>query len=191
MLGSGGAAELEDPAWTQPCIYAIECALTALWASVGVRPDVVVGHSLGEIAAAQAAGVFSLEDGLRFAAARGTLMGALGAAAGPVRARRPQATVHAVPGRAPVGAVPQAQLLRGQRRLKLFFNLWTMKEALSKAHGMGLSLDVARVEIPPAMRQGAASGCFRFADLPDVAWRLHNIGTEEFAAAVAYEDVRR
>ena len=69
--------ELDDPAWTQPCIYAIECALTALWSSIGIRPDVVVGHSLGEIAAAQAAGVFSLEDGLRFAAARGALMGAL------------------------------------------------------------------------------------------------------------------
>ena len=78
MLGSGDAAELDDPAWTQPCIYAVECALTALWSSVGVRPDVVVGHSLGEIAAAQAAGAFSLEDGLRFAAARGALMGALG-----------------------------------------------------------------------------------------------------------------
>ncbi len=79
MLGADGTAdELDDPAWTQPCIYAIECALTALWSSVGVRPDVVVGHSLGEIAAAHAAGAFSLEDGLRFAAARGALMGALG-----------------------------------------------------------------------------------------------------------------
>ena len=78
MFGSGAAAEdLDDPAWTQPCIYAIECALTALWASVGVQPDVVVGHSLGEIAAAHAAGAFSLEDGLRFAAARGELMGGL------------------------------------------------------------------------------------------------------------------
>ena len=72
-----GAGDLDDPAWTQPCIYAIECALTALWASVGVQPGVVVGHSLGEIAAAQAAGVFSLTDGLRFAAARGALMGGL------------------------------------------------------------------------------------------------------------------
>ena len=69
--------DLDDPAWTQPCIYALECALTALWSSVGVRPDVVVGHSLGEIAAGQATGAFSLEDGLRFAAARGALMGAL------------------------------------------------------------------------------------------------------------------
>ena len=73
----GSEEELDDAAWTQPCIYAIECALTALWASIGVRPDVVVGHSLGEIAAARAAGAFSLEDGLRFAAARGALMGAL------------------------------------------------------------------------------------------------------------------
>ncbi len=73
----GRAGDLDDPAWTQPAIYALECALTALWASVGVEPSVVVGHSLGEIAAAQAAGVFTLEEGLRFAAARGALMGAL------------------------------------------------------------------------------------------------------------------
>ncbi len=73
----GRAGDLDDAAWTQPAIYALECALTALWASLGIRPDVVVGHSLGEIAAAQAAGVFGLEDGLRFAAARGALMGAL------------------------------------------------------------------------------------------------------------------
>ena len=78
MFGRPGAAgDLDEPAWKQPAIYALECALAALWASLGVRPDVVVGHSLGEIAAAQTAGVFSLEDGLRFAAARGALIGAL------------------------------------------------------------------------------------------------------------------
>ena len=68
---------LDDPAWTQPAIYALECALTALWQSVGIGPEIVVGHSLGEIAAAQAAGVFSLEDGLRFASERGALLGGL------------------------------------------------------------------------------------------------------------------
>ena len=66
--------DLSDTAWEQPALYALECALTALWASVGVHPSVVLGHSVGELAAAQAAGVFSLEDGMRFAAARGTLL---------------------------------------------------------------------------------------------------------------------
>ena len=78
MFGRPGAeADLDDPKWKQPAIYALECALTALWSSVGIRPDVVIGHSLGEIAGAQAAGVFDLEEGLRFAAARGALIGAL------------------------------------------------------------------------------------------------------------------
>ena len=75
MFGRPGAkGELGDTAWEQPTLYALECALTALWSSVGIRPSVVVGHSVGELAAAQAAGVFSLEDGMRFAAARGSLL---------------------------------------------------------------------------------------------------------------------
>ena len=78
MFGRTGTEnELDDPAWKQPAIYALECALTTLWSSMGVRPDVVVGHSLGEIAAAQAAGAFGLEDGLRFAATRGELIAAV------------------------------------------------------------------------------------------------------------------
>ncbi len=75
MFGREGAeGELGDTAWEQPALYALECALTALWSSVGIRPSVVLGHSVGELAAAQAAGVFSLEDGMRFAAARGRLL---------------------------------------------------------------------------------------------------------------------
>ena len=78
MFGRTGAAgDLDDPMWKQPAIYALECALTALWSSLGIRPDVVLGHSLGEIAAAHTAGVLGLEEGLRFAAARGSLIGAL------------------------------------------------------------------------------------------------------------------
>ena len=69
-----GEGDLGDTAWEQPALYALECALTALWACAGVRPSVVMGHSVGELAAAQAAGVFSLEDGMRFAAARGSLL---------------------------------------------------------------------------------------------------------------------
>ena len=74
MFGRAGEGQLGDTAWEQPALYTLECALTALWTSIGVRPDVVLGHSVGEIAAAQAAGVFGLEDGMRFACTRGTLL---------------------------------------------------------------------------------------------------------------------
>ena len=78
MFGRPGAdGDIDEPRWTQPAIYALECALTALWKSVGIEPVAVLGHSLGEIAAAQAAGVFTLEEGMRFASARGRLMGDL------------------------------------------------------------------------------------------------------------------
>ncbi len=69
--------DLDDPAWTQPAIYSLQCALSALWSNLGVEPSAVVGHSLGEIAAAQTAGVLSLTDGLRLAMGRGALMSAL------------------------------------------------------------------------------------------------------------------
>ena len=75
MFGRNEAVgPLNDTAWEQPALFALECALTALWSSVGVRPAVVMGHSVGELAAAHAAGVFSLEDGMRFAATRGILL---------------------------------------------------------------------------------------------------------------------
>ena len=76
MFGrAGGEGDLDDSAWAQPAVYALECALSALWSSVGIRPSVVAGHSVGEIAAAQAVGVFDLEAGLRLASARGALAG--------------------------------------------------------------------------------------------------------------------
>ena len=64
----GSAGDPVDPQWAGPAVYAFECALTALWATVGVRPGAALGHGAGALAAAQAAGVFSLEDGLRLAA---------------------------------------------------------------------------------------------------------------------------
>ncbi len=66
MWGRNGSREdLGDTAWEQPALYALGCALTALWDSVGVRPSVVLGHSVGEIAAAHAAGVFNLGNYIR------------------------------------------------------------------------------------------------------------------------------
>ncbi|MBS9773488.1 MAG: SDR family NAD(P)-dependent oxidoreductase [Trichodesmium erythraeum GBRTRLIN201] len=70
----GETSPLDQTAYTQPAIFAIEYALAKLWESWGIKPDVVMGHSVGEYIAATVAGIFSLEDGLKLIAARGRLM---------------------------------------------------------------------------------------------------------------------
>lgn len=60
--------------WTQPALFALECALTELWKSWGIHPAAVLGHSVGQYAAAYAAGCMTLEDGVALMEARGRLM---------------------------------------------------------------------------------------------------------------------
>ncbi|KVP52034.1 hybrid non-ribosomal peptide synthetase/type I polyketide synthase [Burkholderia ubonensis] len=69
--------DIHQTGYSQPALFSLQYALTTLLASFGVTPDAVMGHSVGEYAAACAAGIFSPEDGLRLIAERGRLMQAL------------------------------------------------------------------------------------------------------------------
>ena len=79
MFDTGPDAEeaLRNTTFAQPALFAVEMALARLWQSWGIQPDVVMGHSVGQYAAACVAGVFDLDDGARLIAERGRLFGTL------------------------------------------------------------------------------------------------------------------
>lgn len=77
LLDEPGRSLIHRTDCTQPAIFAVQYALVELWRGLGIEPDVVLGHSIGEFAAAVVAGAFTLDDALRTVVERGRLMNAV------------------------------------------------------------------------------------------------------------------
>ncbi|MER7785925.1 SDR family NAD(P)-dependent oxidoreductase [Streptomyces albidoflavus] len=121
LCGAAGAASLDRVDVVQPALWAVMVALAAVWESLGVRPDAVVGASKGEIAAAVVAGALSLEDGARVMALRSQVVRELSGRGGMLSVAAPAARVRqwcaAGGDRAAVAAVngPTAVVVTGEQ----------------------------------------------------------------------------
>ena len=73
-LGTAGAPDITETVIAQPLLFAVESALAQLWQEAGVRPDVLLGHSIGELVAATVAGIFTPDDAAKLVLARARAM---------------------------------------------------------------------------------------------------------------------
>ncbi|MER7673588.1 SDR family NAD(P)-dependent oxidoreductase [Kitasatospora sp. NPDC096128] len=136
--GSADAQLLDRTAYTQPALFALQTALFGLIRTLVPAPDLLIGHSIGEIAAAHLAGVLSLDDAAALVAARGALMDALPEGGAMASIEAPAGEVEAslaepagLPGRISVAAVngPRATVVSG--------DLDAVEEVVARWRGRG------------------------------------------------------
>ncbi|MET7774142.1 type I polyketide synthase, partial [Nocardia sp. NPDC005366] len=99
VSGSAVDVDLDRVDVVQPALFAVMTSLARLWESVGVRPDVVIGHSQGEIAAAYVAGGLSLEDAVRVVVGRSRAIAAMSGSGAMVSVAAPAAETRELIGR--------------------------------------------------------------------------------------------
>ena len=211
LCGDDGVSTdlIHETAWTQPALFTFEYALATMWRSWGVRPTVVLGHSLGEYVAACIAGVFSLEDALTLAYERGRLMGSLPRGGSMLAARIgesevaeilrqfPGLSIAAVNGALSVvvsGDSAQVEKLRTLLTAKGInsqpltvshaFHSQMMEPILDAFESYAAKLKVKEPEI--ALVSNVTGDVHRSSDVFDAAyWRKHLRGTVRFADGIA------
>ena len=164
LLSVLGAAESESmidrTELAQPAIFALQVALADLWRSVGVVPDIVAGHSIGEVAAAHVAGVLSLEDAVLVCFHRSRLQARLAGRGGMLAVGLGEAEAH--------------------RRIAGLEDLVSLA-AINSAKGVTLAGDTAALEELAAIFEGEGI----FARMLNVEVPYHSPAMDEILAPLA------
>lgn len=201
--------DIDQTGYTQPCLFALEYALATLWKSWGIMPDYVLGHSVGELAAACFAGALSLEDGLRLVAVRGRLIQSLPAGGGMMAVFTNHDYVASLTashnGELSVAAVngPELQVISGPLEIlvdaaRTCESFGVKTQALTVSHAfhspmMAPILDsfteaasaVVHRPLKRSLVSNLDSRIFRAGDRLDAAhWREHMMGSVQFNAGM-------